>query len=152
MKLDEFLCSRQVAFETLSHPRTYTANYMAQCLHVPGREVAKTVLLRTSDGHVLCVLPATHIVDLDRVREILRDPGVELATESEIERLFPDCEVGAIPPFGSLYDIPTLVDEALARDENIFFEGCTHEEAIRMSYRDFEAIEHPPAAAFASPM
>jgi Ala-tRNA(Pro) deacylase len=97
----------------------------------------------------LAVLPATHQVDLHRVREKLGQDSVELASEREIERLFPDCEPGAHPPFGSLYNLPTLLDESLAKDTEIVFEGQNHEEAYRMSFQDYEAMEHPMKGDFA---
>jgi len=148
MKLDELLSSRQIAFERLPHRPTYTADRMAQTLHVRGREVAKPVLLRAGPGYVLAVLPATHQVDLERVRQDLGE-DVQMATEDEMERVFPDCERGAMPPFGSLYHVQTLVDESLAQDDQIVFENQNHEEAIRMSYQDYEALEHPRKGRFA---
>jgi Ala-tRNA(Pro) deacylase len=149
MKLDELLTSRHIAFQRLPHRRTYTANRMAQALHVKGREVAKIVLVRTGHGHALAVLPATHHVDLDQLRDDLGEERVELAGEDEMDRLFPDCERGALPPFGSLYQMPTIMDESLAEDENIVFEANHHEQAIRISLRDYEAIEHPRRGHFA---
>jgi Ala-tRNA(Pro) deacylase len=148
MKLDEFLFNQQVPFERLRHQPVYTANRMAQALHVPGREVAKTVLLRTNQGYALAVLPATRRVDLVRVRDDLGE-DVAMASEEEMDRVFPDCERGAMPPFGSLYHLPTIVDESLAEDEQIVFESQNHEEAIRMAYRDYEALEHPRRGHFA---
>jgi Ala-tRNA(Pro) deacylase len=149
MKLDELLTSRQVPFERLHHRPVYTANRIAQVLHVPGREMAKTVLLRGDQGYVLAVLPATHQVDLERLREDLGGARLEMATEEEMDLVFPDCERGALPPFGSLYHLPTFVDESLAEDEQIVFEAQNHEEAIRMRYRDYEALEHPRMGHFA---
>ena len=149
MKLDELLVSRHIAFERLPHRRTYTANRMAQVLHVAGKEVAKTVVLRTPRGHVLAVLPATHHVDLEQMSQDLGGERVELASEDEIARLFPDCERGAVPPFGSLYQLPTIVDESLTEDRSIVFENQDHEQAIRMSYEDYEALEHPRKGHFA---
>jgi Ala-tRNA(Pro) deacylase len=122
---------------------------MAQLLHVSGKEVAKTVLLRTDEGYVMTVLPANQHVDLGEVRQCLGVMWVEMASESEMDRLFPDCERGAMPPFGSLYHLQTLVDESLAEDEQIVFEAQNHEEAIRMAYRDYEALEHPRKGHFA---
>jgi Ala-tRNA(Pro) deacylase len=149
MKLDEFLDSRHVAFERLRHRAAYSANRVAQALHTPGKEFAKSVLLRTPGGYALAVLPATHRVDLECARRDLGEERVEMASEDEMERIFPDCERGALPPFGSLYQLPTIVDESLAEDEEIVFEGQTHEDAIRMAYRDYEAVEHPRHGHFA---
>lgn len=148
MKLDQLLASRRIAFEPLHHREVFTANRLAQELHVPGKEVAKTVLLRAGDGYALAVLPATRRVDLERIRQRLGEARVEMASEEEMERLFPDCERGAIPPFGSLYQLRTVVDESLAEDEQIVFEANCHHEAIRMAYRDYVALEHPLTGQF----
>src|SRR5262245_32085297 len=107
MRLDEFLTNHHVPFTKLAHRPAYTANRVAQALHVPGRGVAKTVLIRTGHGHVLAVLPATHQVNLDEMRQALHEDRVEMASEDEMDALFPDCERGAMPPFGSLYHLPT---------------------------------------------
>jgi Ala-tRNA(Pro) deacylase len=149
MKLDDLLTDRKVRFERLHHPTAYGANRIAQLLHVPGKDVAKAVLLRTENGYVMAVVPAHERVDLDRVRQCLEEDWVEIAGEAEMSRVFPDCEVGAMPPFGSLYHVQTLVDEELAADGQIVFEGASHEEAIRMAYKDFEALEHPLKGRFA---
>lgn len=150
MKLDEFLEKQQVPFERLPHAPAYSANRIAKILHVPGREVAKTVLVRADSHYAVVVLPATHQVDLQRVRKELGAEQVELASEAEIEKIFPDCESGAIPPFGSLYHLTTLVDESLSEDKEIVFDGQTHSEAIRMNYQDFAAQENPRLGHFAS--
>ncbi len=148
MRLDQWLNEHQIHFNRLQHAPVYTANRLAQCLHMPGREVAKTVLLRTGEGYAVAVLPADRRVDLEQVRRCLDDDGAELASEAEIERLFPDCAPGALPPFGSLYHLRTLVDESLAQDEEIVFDAQSHEEAIRMAYRDYETLEHPTRGQF----
>jgi Ala-tRNA(Pro) deacylase len=152
MRLDEYLTQQHVMFETLPHQPVYTASRMAQCLHVPGKEVAKTVLVRTGHGHALAVLPANCRVDLDRLRQDLGEDRVEMASEEEMDRIFPDCERGAMPPFGSLYHLPTVVDESLTQDERIVFEGQNHEVAIGMRYQDYEALEHPRRGHFACHM
>jgi Ala-tRNA(Pro) deacylase len=149
MRLDTLLTDRRIPFQRLHHPTAYGASRIAQLLHVPGREVAKPVLLRTENGYIMAVVPANQRVDLDRVRECLDEEWVEMAGESEISRVFPDCEVGAMPPFGSLYHIQTLVDERLAEDERIVFESQNHDEAISMAYTDYEALEHPIKGQFA---
>src|SRR5262249_9735938 len=103
MQLDEFFTGKHIAFQKLPHRPAYTANRMAQALHVPGHEVAKTVLLRTGAGYAVAVLPATHRLDLDELRACLHDEHVDMASENDMDQLFPDCERGAVPPFGSLY-------------------------------------------------
>jgi Ala-tRNA(Pro) deacylase len=151
MKVTEFLDQCHVDYELLEHRDAYTAQRMAQILHVPGREVAKTVLLR--DGgqrdYILAVLPATKRVDFRRLGQALGGAKVELASEPEMNQLCPDCEPGALPPFGSGYGMRTLVDESLCEDETIVFEGNTHHEAIRMKFRDYRRLESPTVASFA---
>ena len=149
MRLDEYLTEKHVPFTRLPHRPAYTANRVAQLLHVRGKDMAKTVLVRTGHGHILAVLPATHRVDLERLRQDLGEDQVGLASETEMERLFPDCERGAMPPFGSLYHLTTVVDESLTADDSIVFEGQSRDEAIRMTYRDFDAVEHPRLGHFA---
>ncbi len=143
MKINEFLTNRHVPFEALHHPPAYTASRMAEVLHVSGEEVAKPVLLRTGRGYVLVVVPANRFVDLQRIREWMGNVPVEMASEDEMDQIFPNCERGAIPPFGSVYHVHTLVDESLAEDEKIVFQAETHDEAIRMTYHDYEIVEHP---------
>lgn len=152
MILHDYLTSRQVPFERMPHRAAYTANRVAQLLHVPGREMAKSVLVRTKHGYVLAVLPATHQVDLDQLARDVGEDDAKLASEQEMDSVFPDCERGAIPPFGSQYAVRTIVDESLAADKRIVFEGQNHEEAIRMAYRDYAIIEHPRIGHFAKPM
>lgn len=157
MQVREFLRDQQVAFDVIEHDPTYDASRMAQAVHVAGEEVAKTVLLRTREEgldyvnfkYVVAVLPATHAVDFDLAAEALGVAQVELASESEIDAQCPDSESGVLPPFGSQYDMQTIVDESLTEDEEIVFEGNTHQESIRMRYADFDALEQPFIARFA---
>ena len=151
MRIEQFLRDKGVEFTVVPHQDTYDAQRMAQALHVPGREVAKTVLLRADSdfAHIVAVLPATKSIDLDRVSEALGGSKVELATEIEIAHHCPDCEMGVLPPFGSQYGMKTIVDTSLAEDEEIFFEGNTHHEAIRMKFADFRRIEQPLVFSFA---
>jgi Ala-tRNA(Pro) deacylase len=152
MKLDEYLTNQQVPFERLPHRTAYTANRIAQLLHVPGKEMAKSVLLRSKRGYILAVLPATCQVDLAKVETDVGDNEVSLASEAEMEQIFTDCERGAIPPFGSQYRVTTVVDDSLATERRIVFEGQNHEEAIRMAFRDYISLEHPRVGHFACRM
>lgn len=151
MNIANMLKEKNVQFETIPHRDTYEAQRMAEELHVSGREVAKTVLLRVDDGqdYVVAVLPANKVVDLDSATGVLGGSKTELATEDEVARQCPDCETGVLPPFGSQYGMQTIVDESLKEDENIFFEGNTHHESIRMTLNDFLKIEEPKIRRFA---
>ena len=152
MKLHEYLTVQQVPFERLPHRTAYTADRIAQLLHVPGKEMAKSVLLRSKRGYVLAVLPSTCHVDLAKLGNEIGDEQVTMATEGEIEQIFPDCERGAMPPFGSQYRTMTVVDDSLTAERKIVFEGQDHEEAIRMAFRDYAMLEHPRIGHFACRM
>ncbi|HEV3145168.1 MAG TPA: YbaK/EbsC family protein [Gemmataceae bacterium] len=149
MKIDQILAEHNIEFERMPHQQAFTAQRIAQMLHVPGKEMAKCVLVKTGHGPVLAVLPATHRIDLECLRRELHENRAELASESDMGQMFPDCETGAIPPFGSLYRVTTVMDETLADDDKIVFEAQTHEEAIRMNCRDYMAMEQPRMASFA---
>ncbi|NIL97263.1 MAG: deacylase [Planctomycetales bacterium] len=150
MQVQEFLKEKNVVFEALQHEPTYDAQRMAQAVHTSGHEVAKTVLLRAgaNEAYVVAVLPADEHVDFGKVGTALGCEVVELASEREIAAHCPDCEVGALPPFGSQYGMQTLVDTSLTEDEDIVFEGNTHREAIRMKFADFQRLENPLVGSF----
>jgi Ala-tRNA(Pro) deacylase len=151
MNVQQYLRTHSVQYDVIPHRSTYDAQRMAQTLHVPGREVAKTVLLRADQGftYVVAVLPATMNVDLTAAGRALGGSKLELATEVEIQEHCPDCEMGVLPPFGSQYGMKTIVDKSLTEDEEIVFEGNSHQEAIRMKYSDFHHLEEPLVASFA---
>jgi Ala-tRNA(Pro) deacylase len=137
-----------VHYDVLPHSLTFRARAVARSLRVPEQQMAKVVIVKVKDRFVTMVLPANWQVDLLRLRKIFGTPRVRLATENEIARLFPDCEVGAMPPLGTLYGLPVYVDRSLTEDEDIVFEGGTHSEAIRMRYWDFAALVFPTVAEF----
>lgn len=146
MRVSQLLAENQVAFETVVHPPAYTAQKLAHFLHIPGKQVIKSVLLASGKGFFLAVLPATRKVDLEAVQLHL-ETDVRLANEEEMASLFSDCERGALAPFGQLYGIRTLLDDSLTPDTLIVFESQHHFLAIRMLCRDFEAIERPQRVA-----
>jgi Ala-tRNA(Pro) deacylase len=143
MNVREYLERNGADFEMLEHEPTYSAQKLAASVHVSGRDVAKAVLLWTQDDHVLAVLPAADSVDLERVQELLNEEIVELATEKECGERFNDCELGAVPPFGSQYGIKTLLDESLLLEDEIVFEGNTHHQAFKMRRKDYVELENP---------
>jgi Ala-tRNA(Pro) deacylase len=148
MRVPEFLHDQGVDFETVLHPPAFTAQRQARCLHIPGKQLAKTVLLKGPEGDVLAVLPATHQVYLEVVARALGGP-VRLASESEVAQVFQDCEWGVRAPFGTLYGVPTLLDTSFAPDQFLVFEAHLHAVAIRMRCRDFESLERPRRLDFA---
>jgi Ala-tRNA(Pro) deacylase len=148
MRVADYLAEQHVPFETLLHPPAFNAQKRAKYLHVPGRLVAKSVLLRGPTGHLLAVLPAPCHVDTDRLAVQLGGP-VRLASDAEIGHVFTDCEWGVVPPFGSLYGLQTVLEDAIRPDDWVVFDGKTWFEAVRLSCRDFERLERPRRLRFA---
>jgi len=151
MNVQEFLSDRHIEYNAIPHGDAYDAQHLAQTLHVPGENVAKTVLLRADRGYtyIVAVLPATKTIDFEKVSSALGGSQIELATEIEIQQHCPDCEMGVLPPFGSQYGMKTLVEESLTQDEWIVFEGNSHHDAIRMRFADYRQIEEPLVAPYA---
>jgi Ala-tRNA(Pro) deacylase len=143
LRLKKFLEQSNVPYEEHIHRTAYTAQQVAAEEHVPGRMMAKTVILFTGQSFAMAVLPAPRRLDIGAARAALGDNNARLATELEFVSLFPDSETGAMPPFGNLYGLPVLVDEALARSEAIVFNAGTHRETIRMRFADFERLVRP---------
>jgi Ala-tRNA(Pro) deacylase len=146
-KLREFLDSHGVKYVSISHSPAYSAQAIAASAHVPGKQLAKTVIVRIDDKFAMAVLPASYRVDMDHLKSAIGASNVELATEPELEKLFPDCEKGAMPPFGNLYDMDVFVAEPLREDDEIAFSAGTHRELVRMSYKDFENLVKPTIVA-----
>lgn len=146
MNIQQFLTEHAIEYDALPHRTTFTASRLADAVHEHGDFVAKTVVLKADGEYVLAVLPATHSLELSLARSEIGCSHLELATEGELADLFPDCEVGAIPPFGSLYGLQTWVDSRLAEDDHIVFDGQSHEEALRISYSSYESLEDPRIA------
>lgn len=147
-RLQSYLDTNKIPYELLSHPKAYTAHDLAETTHVPGCLVAKVVVVKADGYFVMTVLPSTWRVDLKRLREALDARDLRLATEAEIANIFPDCQVGAMPPFGNLYGIEVYVDQLLSEDESIVFEAGTYVGAMKLRYKDFAALVRPKVAAF----
>lgn len=150
-KLKEYLDLHKVEYEEIAHPIKYSAQQVAAVVHISGKELAKTVIVRIKGKLAMAVLPASHRVDFALLREVVGSDDVELAREHEFKDMFPDCEVGAMPPFGNLYGLDVYVAETLTLDEDIAFKACTHSELIRMSYKDYARIVAPIVIRFAMP-
>ncbi len=149
-RLKQFLDSNEIKYETLSHPTTYTSQHTAESAHIPVQEMAKTVMVKLDGKMAMVVVPTSHRVDLNMLQEVTGAGNVELATEKEFKDLFPECEVGAMPPFGNLYDMQVFVSEKLAEDESIAFNAGTHTELIRLSYSDYASLVKPTMVKLAS--
>ncbi len=142
-KLKEYLDRHEVKYVTITHSRAYTAPAIAAAAHVPGKELAKTVMIDIDGQMAMAVLPSSLQVDLERLRDVIGADRVSLATEDDFEDLFPDCAVGAMPPFGNLWGLPVYVDASLAEDEEIAFNAGCHIELIKLPYADFERLVQP---------
>ncbi len=150
MRIEEVLKGRGIRFELHHHPTAYTSQKLAQVEGVSGYDVAKPVIVKGDAGFAMCVLPAPKHINIERVAEALGDEHVRLATESEMADLFPDCELGAEPPFGSLFGLKTIMDPALRDDEYIVIQAGTHTDAIRLRREDWESICQPQIAPIAA--
>lgn len=148
-KLQEYLDQQGIKYQVVTHSLAYTAQEVARYQHIPGKQVAKVVMVKKQSGRpVMLVLPASFKVDFARLRQVLGEPA-ELEQENEFRVLFPGCEVGAEPPFGNLFDIDVVVDKSLAEDGEIVFNGGSHWQTIKMRYEDYERLVRPRIAEFA---
>jgi Ala-tRNA(Pro) deacylase len=147
-KLREFLNSQNVAHMTISHTVAYTAKEIAALTHISNRELAKTVIVKIDGTMAIAVLPASYDVDLFALRTAIGAKSVTLAKESEFKDRFPECDIGAMPPFGNLYGMAVYVDESLTKDKDIAFNAGTHEELLQVSYADFARLVKPTVLRF----
>jgi Ala-tRNA(Pro) deacylase len=142
-RLKTFLDEHRVKYTTITHSPAFTAQEIAHTAHISGRDVAKTVIAKI-DGHLaMLVLPASDQVVFGFLKETVGADEVELATEREFQDLFPGCELGAMPPFGNLFDMDVYVSESLTHDDEIAFNAGSHTELIRMMYEDFQRLVNP---------
>jgi Ala-tRNA(Pro) deacylase len=147
-RLEEYLSENGVPFEVMTHSQAYTMQEVAAALHVPGRQVAKVVIVKADGDMAMLVVPAPHRLDFPKVRASLGAKKVSLAKEDDFADLFPDCATGAMPPFGNLYDVPVYVDQALAQEENIVFRIGTHRDTMKVAYADFVRLAQPTVSEF----
>ena len=147
-KLKEFLDNHKVKYVTINHSTAYTAQEIAASAHIPGKEIAKTVMVKIDGKMAMAVLPASFRVDFDHLKQVTGAGKVELASEEEFENMFPGCEVGAMPPFGNLYDMDVYVAESLTDDEEIAFNAGSHSELLRLNFKDFERLVKPRILKF----
>ena len=148
MRVIEFLDKSAVRYEVTEHPPAFTAQQMAAAAHEPGQYVAKPVVVKADGEYMMCVLPACYKIDMGALKSQLGVKSVELAKEKEIGKIFDDCELGAEPPFGNLYDLRTIMDKTLENDDYITFQAGTHEKAIRISMDDYQKLVEPQVLEF----
>ncbi|HEV2295503.1 MAG TPA: YbaK/EbsC family protein [Tepidisphaeraceae bacterium] len=148
MKLQSYLDEMGINYRTSKHEEAYTAQDLAAAEHIPGRKVIKPVVVRADGEFVMCALPASYKVDLSELRQQLQCEEVQLADENALQQIFRDCELGAEPPIGRLYGLPTLMDESLFADDRVTFQAGTHSEAVTMSLADYRRVAQPEVAYF----
>lgn len=141
--LKDFLDENDVKYVSIMHSMAFTATDIAKSVHIPSRELAKTVIVRVDGELAMAVIPANYKLNLQILKETLDTPDIELAQEAEFTPRFPDCEVGAMPPFGCLYDMNVYVAESLSEDDKIAFNAGSHMEVIQMDYKDYENLVKP---------
>jgi len=149
-KIRDFLDSNKIKYTIIEHSPAYTAQEIAAAAHISGKEVAKAVMIKIDGEMAMAVLPASYKINFDRLKELLGTEKVRLAYEQEFLDTFPDCEVGAMPPFGNLYGMDVYVAESLSEDEEIAFNACSHTELIKMSFKDFERLVKPKMFKFST--
>ena len=147
-KLEAYLRQNGVPFQVQHHPRAFTAQEVSEREHVPGKLVAKVVIVIADGKQLMLALHAPWRVDLNKASAAVHAEEVRLAREEEFVADFPDCEVGAMPPFGNLYNLPVYVDRALAEDETIYFQAGTHSDSMSLKYADFARLVRPTVASF----
>ena len=147
-KLKTFLDDNHIRYVAIRHSRAYTAQEVAASAHIPGKQMAKTVMVKVDGSMSMVVLPACYQIDLELLTESLGAKRVELASEEEFKDLFPTCEIGAMPPFGNLYDMTVFMETSLAEDEEIAFNAGTHTELIKMAFPDYRRLVKPVELQF----
>ncbi|MEE9252260.1 MAG: YbaK/EbsC family protein [Thermodesulfobacteriota bacterium] len=151
-RLKEYLDNNNIRYVNIPHSPAFTAQEIAASTHIPGKELAKTVIVKTEDGYAMIVLPASRKINFNLLRKALAKKKLTLANEKEFENIFPDCELGAMPPFGNLYNLPVYVASTLSEDKEIAFNAGTHTDVIKMSYSDFEKLAKPDVLTFSEPI
>jgi Ala-tRNA(Pro) deacylase len=147
-RLKTFLSDSKTRYTAMQHPVVYTAQEIAAAQHIPGRQLAKCVLVKTDRGPILAVLSAIYRIDLKRLKAAARAKTASIAKETDIKSQFPDVEIGAMSPFGNLYQVPVVVERILGESEEIVFNAGTHTDTIKMRYRDFAALVKPKVGGF----
>ena len=147
-KLKEFLDSHNIKYVVISHSRAFTAQETAASAHVPVKELAKTVIVKINGKIAMAVLPASCKVDVDLLKKATRASTIEIASEKEFKDMFPECEIGAMPPFGNLYGMEVFVAKTLTEDREIAFNAGSHRELVKLTYKDFEKLVKPKVITF----
>lgn len=147
-KLTDYLDGNNIRYVTVNHSPAYTAQEIAAIAHIPGKELAKTVMVIIDGKLSMAVLPASCKIDFEQLKKAIGVDNIELAGEMEFKDIFPDCEIGAMPPFGNLFNMDVYVARKLTEDTNIAFNAGSHTQRIKMSYKDYESLVDPKVVPF----
>ena len=147
-KLKNFLDENNIQYVTITHSQAFTAQQIAASAHIPGKDIAKTVIVKIDGKMAMAVLPGSYRIDMKTLQEVTGSHNVVLATEEEFKTMFPECETGAMPPFGNLFDMEVFVASSLAEDEDIAFNAGTHTELIKLSFADYKRLVNPHILTF----
>lgn len=142
-RLKNFLDSNRVKYVTITHSTAFTSQEVAASVHIKGKEFAKCVIVKSGENFFMLVIPADHKISFEKAKVALEVENLKLASEDEFKNLFPDCETGAMPPFGNLYGIPVYVDEKFKLNDEISFNGGTHNDVVRMKMDDYVRLVNP---------
>ncbi|MBN2412507.1 YbaK/EbsC family protein [candidate division KSB1 bacterium] len=148
-KLKKYLDDNNIKYIIIRHSPAFTAQEVAGMAHIPGKDMAKTVIVSIQGKMAMVVIPASLKIDFSLLKKVTGVNDIELATEEEFKYLFPDCEIGAMPPFGNLYDMDVWAEKSLTEESEIAFTACTHSELVKMAYKDFEKLVKPKIGTFA---
>ena len=148
MKVKEFLDDSSVSYDVMEHIPVFTAQQMAQIEHEPGKYVAKPVIVKVDGKNIMCVLAACYKINLGELKKQLGAETIELVDEKELGEIFEDCELGAEPPFGNLYNLPVIMDKALTSDDHIIFQDGSHDHAIKLNMEDYRKLVEPKVMDF----
>ena len=143
LKLQEYLTQNQVNYTSIAHPLAYSTREISHLCHISENQLAKTVIINIGGKLAMVVLPASFTIDFEKLKKVFHESNVSLASEAEFNSIFSDCELGAMPPFGNLYNVDVYVEKSLANNKEIVFNAGTHTEVIKISYKDFVNLVHP---------
>ena len=149
--LRTYLDTNKVKYVVISHPEAFTSQEIAHLVHIPGKEMAKTVMINVEGANAMAVLPASHNIDFTLLSTELASGNIYLESEEDFQNLFPNCELGAMPPFGNLYNLRVFVAKSLTDDDEIVFNAGTHRDLVKMAYADFERLVQPRILPFSVP-
>jgi len=142
-KVQEYLKKEKVGYQPIEHSKLFTAAEIAGDQHIPGKKMVKTVIVKADKDFIMCLVAATHHLDLNKFKKIVKAKEVRLATEEEMKTLFPECEVGSEPPFGKLYNLNVFADSTLEQDDEVAFNAGSHTDLIKMRFEEFQRVINP---------